>query len=137
MIKVSSKCVYAVSALFDLASHYDKGPVRIEDIAHRQGIPSDFLRQLLVSLKKMRFVESVRGTKGGYVLAKKPAEINVLEVVESIEGPINFMGAKVVDTVLRSYWERCQDDVAKTFDGTLEDMLHEKQKREESIIFHI
>lgn len=137
MIKISSKGIYGVAALFDLALFYGKGCIRIDDISHRQGIPSNYLRQLLITLKKMRFVKSVRGTQGGYVLARQPFKITVGEILESIEGPANFTGTKACDKTIVSYWADCQKEIEQIFKDTLEDLIHEKQKLEGSIVFHI
>jgi len=68
---------------------YEAGrPVQVKDIARRQGIPEDFLGQLMVALRKAGLVESVRGPSGGYVLARPPAEITLAEAIETLEGPL-------------------------------------------------
>ena len=76
--------------MLDMAQHYDEGPVQIGDIAKRQDISVKYLEQLIIPLKKANYVQSVRGPKGGHMLAKHPKEITVGEIVEVLEGEINL-----------------------------------------------
>src|ERR1041384_151238 len=87
-MRISHRCEYALRALFELAKSSREGPVRIEDIARRQTIPKKFLANLLVQLKRGRFVQSKKGPEGGYYLARSPRQINVGEVVRLLDGPI-------------------------------------------------
>src|SRR5574337_1979117 len=87
-MKVSTKGDYATRAMQDLALHYEKGPVQIEEIARRQHLPARYLEQILLSLKRAGFVESKRGMSGGYYLAKHPREITVGAIIRAMEGPI-------------------------------------------------
>jgi Rrf2 family protein len=76
--------------MLDLAQHYDESPVQIGEIAKRQDISVKYLEQLIIPLKKAHYINSVRGPKGGHVLAKPPQEITVGEIVELLEGGINL-----------------------------------------------
>ena len=78
--------------MLDMAQHYDEGPIQIRDMAKRQDISVKYLEQLIIPLKKADFVRSVRGPKGGYMLAKLPEEITVGEIVKVLEGGINLTG---------------------------------------------
>lgn len=71
--------------MLDMARHYDRGPVHLGDIAQRQGISAKYLEQIIIPLKKARYVDSVRGPKGGHILAKPPEEITVGEIVAVLE----------------------------------------------------
>lgn len=67
--------------------HYNKGPLRIEEIAQRQDIPVRYLEQLLLILKRGGYLESKRGVKGGYTLARAPHQITLGEIIRLMEGP--------------------------------------------------
>ncbi len=67
--------------------HYNKGPLRIEDIANRQDIPVRYLEQLLLILKRAGYLESKRGVRGGYALARAPHLITLGEIIRLMEGP--------------------------------------------------
>ena len=84
-MKLSTRSRYGTRLMLDMAQHYNQGPIQLGDIAKRQDISVKYLEQILIPLKKARFVDSVRGPKGGHVLAKPPEEITVGEIVALLE----------------------------------------------------
>ncbi|MEE9522564.1 MAG: Rrf2 family transcriptional regulator [candidate division NC10 bacterium] len=86
-MKITTKGDYATRALQELAMHYNKGPLRIEEIAQRQDIPVRYLEQLLLILKRAGYLESKRGVRGGYALARAPHQITLGEIIRLMEGP--------------------------------------------------
>ena len=72
---VSTKGRYALRTMVDLAIHGDGEPVKIKDIANRQGISGKYLEQIISVLNRAGYVRSVRGAQGGYLLRKAPEEI--------------------------------------------------------------
>jgi Rrf2 family transcriptional regulator, cysteine metabolism repressor len=91
VISVTSKSRYAVVALAELASAGDT-PIPIGQIAERRNIPVQFLEQLFSTLRRAGILVSHRGAKGGYTLARRPEEINVLEVVQALDGVVGQEG---------------------------------------------
>ena len=87
MISVTSKSRYAVVAMAELA-HAGERPVPIKELADRRGIPEQFLEQLFSTLRRAGLLTSRRGMKGGYTLSRPADEINVLEVVQALDGKI-------------------------------------------------
>ncbi len=78
---------YSLKALLLLAERYATTlPIRVEEIAEAQGIPENYLRRLLIELKRGGLVASQKGPSGEYMLAKPPARITMADVVEIIEG---------------------------------------------------
>jgi Rrf2 family protein len=104
-MKLTFKGDYALKAILDLSLHYGK-PQPIEDIAKRQDIPSKFLEQILLELKKGGFVKSIRGKKGGYMLSGDPKDITMGKVIRYIEGPVEPI-ACVNHKETCSYSARC------------------------------
>lgn len=88
-MKLTTKGRYAVTAMLDLALHYEKGAVTLADIAQRQGISLSYLEQLFAKLRRNGLVDSVRGPGGGYNLAKEPARISVADIVVAINENID------------------------------------------------
>ncbi len=83
-MKISAKTNYACKAILELALHWpNPEPVQIKTIAQRQKIPIKFLTHILIRLKELDIVESVRGQKGGYVLSKSPQEIRLSDIAKS------------------------------------------------------
>jgi len=87
-MKISTRARYGTRAMLDIALHNDEGAVMVKDIAARQKISSRYLEQLLLTLKLAGLLRSSRGTKGGFTLSKKPAQIRLLEIVEALDGSI-------------------------------------------------
>ncbi|MCP4666313.1 MAG: Rrf2 family transcriptional regulator [Deltaproteobacteria bacterium] len=89
-MKLSTRSRYGARLMVDLAEHYDEGPIQMGDIAKRQGISVKYLEQLIIPLKKSNFIQSVRGPKGGHMLARPPEKINLGEIVKVLEGGIDL-----------------------------------------------
>ena len=91
MISVTSKSRYAVVALAELARSGGR-PVPIAQIAERRGMPVQFLEQLFTTLRRDGLLQSQRGVKGGYRLARPADQITVLEVVQALDGKVGEEG---------------------------------------------
>jgi Rrf2 family protein len=91
-MKISQKGLYALQALMMLARAYERGAIRIRDIAYEEGLPEKFLELILLELKNARIVESVRGAKGGYQLRRPPSEVLMSDVIRLIDGPLAPFG---------------------------------------------
>ena len=92
-MKVSTRGDYAARALLSLTLHSDEPetmglPTSVRDIAERTGLPQPYLEQILLALKGAGLVRSKRGVGGGYVLARKPSDITLGEIVSAVDGPI-------------------------------------------------
>jgi Rrf2 family transcriptional regulator, cysteine metabolism repressor len=92
MISVTSKSRYAVVAMAELARSAEERPVPIATVAERRGMPVQFLEQLFSTLRRAGLLESYRGMRGGYTLARPADEINVLEVVQALDGKVGEEG---------------------------------------------
>jgi Rrf2 family protein len=84
-MKLSTRSRYGTRLLLDIAQHYNQGPIQLGDIAGRQDISVKYLEQIIIPLKKAHLIETVRGPKGGHLLARPPEEITVAEVVALLE----------------------------------------------------
>ena len=126
MLKLSTKGRYGLRAMVELSHAYGKGAVFMADIAERQGLTRKYLHALLTSLKKANLVESVRGARGGYLLARPPHLIRVSEVVEALEGSLAVVGCLETDNVCARYegcstravWKNVNDAIASVLSGT-------------------
>ena len=84
-MKLSSKSRYGTRLMLDLAKHYGGEFIQLKEIAGRQGISLKYLEQIMIPLKKAKYVKGVRGAKGGYKLSKAPEKITVGEIVAVLE----------------------------------------------------
>ncbi len=87
-MKLSSKGRYGVRALFHIAFHNHGRPTQMKEIADAERIPARFLEQIFQDLKRAGIVGAKRGPRGGYHLAKLPAEIRIGDVIRALEGTI-------------------------------------------------
>ena len=74
--------------MLELAINHQGGPLPLKTMAQRQGISAKYLEQLLIPLKGAGMVKSVRGARGGYLLAMDPGEIRLSAIVRALEGPV-------------------------------------------------
>jgi Rrf2 family protein len=87
-VRISAKTDYAVRAASELAAREEQWPVKAERLAEAQGIPLNFLENILGQLRQARIVESRRGPDGGFSLARPAKEITVADVIRAIDGPL-------------------------------------------------
>jgi Rrf2 family protein len=87
-MRISAKADYAVRAAVELAAAASEKPVKAERIATAQGIPLNFLENILGELRHAGIVRSHRGAEGGFRLARPPEQITVADVIRAVEGPL-------------------------------------------------
>ena len=146
-MRITYKGDYALKALLDLALHYAQGLSTIHDIAKRINAPVKFLEQVLLELKSGGFVESRRGKIGGYLLAKKPGQITLGEVVRFIDGPIEpiacvekgYTGCTdVYKCVFRGIWSDVGKAASEVVDNiTFEKLVSKIQVNRETVAYQI
>ncbi|HNZ28956.1 MAG: HTH-type transcriptional regulator IscR [Candidatus Aerophobetes bacterium ADurb.Bin490] len=87
-MNVSTKGRYALRALTHLAESFlknDNKPVSIKHISERENISNRYLENIFVTLRKASIIKSIKGEKGGFMLAKPPKDISVYDVLEAVE----------------------------------------------------
>lgn len=88
-MKISTRVRYAARALGELAQHWRDGtPLKLSEIAKRQGISKKYLEQLFLPLKAAGVIVSVRGPAGGYKLAKNPKDLTFFKLTKILEGSV-------------------------------------------------
>jgi Rrf2 family cysteine metabolism transcriptional repressor len=136
-MKLSTKGKYGVRAVFEIARNSGKGPLTIKEIGDRQGISLSYLEQILHKLGKAGLIESVRGPAGGYLLARKPAELTIGDIVRTLEGPIALSHClepgesgdcyQTDDCVARMVWSKVGAKIEEALDSiSFEDLLHQQ-----------
>jgi Rrf2 family protein len=91
MLRFTKRADYGLMAIHYIAVHEDVGAVSAKRIADEFHIPSELLAKILQRLAKKKLITSQNGPKGGYVLARRPTEISVGDVVRALEGPVNIV----------------------------------------------
>ncbi len=88
-MRLTTKGRFAVTAMIDLASRQESGPVTLNAISERQRISLSYLEQLFGRLRRCSLVKSVRGPGGGYRLARNMDEITVMDIVHAVDEPLD------------------------------------------------
>jgi Rrf2 family protein len=141
-MKISTKIRYGARAMLELAYRYGEGPVELREIAKKESISLKYLEQVIIPLRAAGLVKSIRGSKGGYSLAKRPSEICLNDLVEILEGPINLVEClkdpkacqRSPLCVTRDIWKEVSDAVNGIFHSiNLQDMIDRRKEKEERI----
>ncbi len=140
-MRISARCDYACRALLELSLHWpSQDPMRIHDLAERQGIPMRYLVQILIQLKRLGFVKSTRGKQGGYSLARPPTRIVLGEVIEAIGGellPIAETAGKE-KSVFADIWEEVEGAISLILGRvTFEDICQRVRGLDKVLIYQI
>ena len=137
-MRISTKGRYALRLMLDLGTNCSGDPIRLKDVARRQGISEKYLEQIISVLNKAGFVRSIRGPQGGYVLSKRPEEYTVGMILRLTEGslaPVDCVGEDPAGfcagecqmaraCVTRRLWKQLNDAINGVVDRvTLADLL--------------
>lgn len=143
-MKISTRGRYGLKAMVDLAVEYGNGPVNVGTLARMQAVSETYLEQLMGALKRAKLISSIRGAQGGYLLAKKPEDISVGEVLNVLEGTtvlIECVGSEVFDCdnactcSARPLWLKLQSKINNVLkETTIKDLADDYiiQKRRKS-----
>jgi Rrf2 family protein len=131
-MKLTTKTRYGTRLLLDLALHQDQGAVRVSEISLRQEISVKYLEQLIRPLKRAELIDSVRGPKGGHMLAKNPEKITLGQITRLFEGSSDLVEcisnsdkcAKATDCAVRSAWQEATRALFDKLDAiTIADLM--------------
>lgn len=133
-MKLSTRTRYGLRAIIELAQHEEKRPLQLKAIAERQDISVKYLEQLMSVLRSGAFVRSIRGSKGGYVLARPPEHIRLDEVLRCLEGPVTTAEctedrdycSRSADCAARDVWLKVEAAIKKVLSSiTLADLVEQ------------
>jgi Rrf2 family protein len=130
-MEISRRTDYGVRVILDLASLPQNGRVSTQEIANRQNIPSPFLAKIVSQLSLSGLVTTYRGAGGGVSLARPPAEISLLQVIEALEGPVRLNRCAIQPSLcprdgfcpIHSTWAQAQAELTSLLEATTFDCL--------------
>lgn len=141
-MKISTKGRYALRLLIDIATHQEEGFVSLKEVSCRQNISKKYLEQIVPMLSKSGILRTNRGNHGGYMLAVRPEDCTVGQVLRATEGnlaPVACLGNKVNDCPRAAtcsvlyVWEGLEQVVEKYLDGiSLQDILDKDHAAQEN-----
>lgn len=130
-MKLSMAAEFGVRGILCLAQEYGNGPLPLDEICRRRGLQKQYLTKIFGMLSRADLVDAVRGKGGGYLLAKPPSEISLLDVIEAVEGPlaVNLCQntppkCEDLDCLVRPVWTEVQGKVRSILSGsTLQELV--------------
>lgn len=136
MSGISTRGVYGLAAMFVLAKNTGK-TMQIKEISKEGHIPQSYLEQILATLRKNGLIQSIRGAQGGYLLALKPGQITIYQILECLEGSLYVTDSKSEIAALNLFWEDVQNHVQSQFELTLAELLEYQDKANQEFNYSI
>ena len=137
-MKLSTRGRYGTRAMLDLAMHDGEQPVLLRDIAKRQEISGRYLENIMGTLASNGLVNSVRGRKGGFSLAKEPSDIKLSQIIQAVEGSMSPVFCidnpksckRTTICITRDIWVKLGKAIVDVLDSiTLEDMVKMQKEK--------
>jgi len=142
-MKLSTRTRYGVRLMVALAIQYGKGPVFLKDIAKGEDISEKYLSLIIIPLRSVGLVNSIRGAHGGYNLSREPSQITLKEIVDVLEGNCSLVDcvknpsscSRVPICASHDIWAAIGEKISETLSAiTLETLVQRNQEKAENII---
>lgn len=143
-MRLTTKGRYGIKTMVVLASHYGKGPTSVRYICERENLSMDYIEQLFIKLRKRNLIKSIRGSRGGFLLARPPSKIKIGDIIKSIEEPLGLVPCiedwekcrtcpRYKRCTIRMLWEKMGDRIINILNSTtLKDLCPEWEKASSS-----
>lgn len=138
-MKITTRGRYAVMALVSLAGASHGNPVSLRDISRQENISELYLQQLFTRLRRRNLVKSVRGPGGGFILARRPSEITIGEIIRAAEEKTARIGCRnsgrkcgmIERCKTQNMWDTLESRIDEFLDSiTIENLfLHQAESR--------
>jgi len=139
-MKLSTRARYGVRLMLALAQNYGKDPLYLKDIAKQEDISEKYLSLIIMPLRGIGLVNSVRGAYGGYNLAKDPKQITLKEIIDLLEGDCSLVNCvkdpsscpRVSICASHDIWAILEGKISETLSSvTLDTMARMNQEKAE------
>lgn len=133
-MKVSTKGIYGLKALVDLAMHSSEDVVTLKSICERQGMSERYLEQIFSLLRKNGIIKGRKGSQGGYILSKSSEDFTIIEILRALEGDLACLtpteSQDHLDKIMRYFiWNKVDEAVINLLSNqTLKDLVDEYNK---------
>jgi Rrf2 family transcriptional regulator, cysteine metabolism repressor len=134
---ISTKGVYGLTAMYELSKHQEDSPMQIRDISANANIPQNYLEQLLSKLRRAELVKSIRGARGGYILARSAKDIKIVDILIALEDDIKIVDVKTDNPILNIFFDESKESMKKIFDIPLDKLDEYQEKYNEFLHYNI
>ena len=145
-MRVSARTRYGLRLIVCLALNHGKGSVFLKEIADKEGISEKYLSQIIIPLRGVGLVNSIRGAHGGYMLGKDPADITVKDIVKVLDKDLNFVKInekdisslrRTEDCINQFVWDKLEKSISKTLeDISLKSIVDNYRDNEDNILMY-
>ncbi|MCL4377018.1 MAG: Rrf2 family transcriptional regulator [Actinobacteria bacterium] len=142
-MRISTRTRYGIRLMMNLAGNYNNGYSLLKDIAKKEEISEKYLSLIVIPLKSAGFLNTIRGSRGGYSLSKEPSGIKVKDIIEVLEGDLCLLECvKNRESCSRSpacgsrdLWVGLSNAIAEYLDDlTLEDLVNLQSNKDEKLV---
>lgn len=137
IFSLTAKSRYGLPAVFRLARQTDGELVQVKELAGEEGIPIQYLEQILNRLVKSGLVRAIRGKNGGYRLARPADRTSFLEVLEALEGSLEVARGSKAGTAVHELFRSTEAVIRQTLDIPLSEVLEREAQAEGNYVFQI
>lgn len=123
MALFSTKSIYGLSAVAELIDATEQNPMNIKEIAKKTEISQNYIEQLFNMLKNSGIIKSLRGSKGGYFLAREAENISIKEILIALDGEIETTNQDIKNSDLLLYFYRKDEKLNELFDEPLSELF--------------
>jgi Rrf2 family protein len=144
-MKLSTRARYGVRLMVALAFNYDKGPVFLKDVAKGENISEKYLSLIIIPLRRIGLVNSIRGAHGGYILAKDPSQITMKDIIDVLEGDCSLVDCvrnpstcpRVPICASHDIWAIIGGKISETLNSiTLDTLVKMNQEKAQKTMMH-
>lgn len=140
-VRITSKGRYGLKAMMELAAVPGQDVLlKTREISERQSIPLKYLEQIINTLKKQNLVSSVRGSEGGYRLARPAHDISIFEILNSLEGDLSIIDKNDPSWGQGSqgvFWTELEDQIRRMLEIPLSDFCVQHQAAADGLMYYI
>ena len=144
-MRFSTRTRYGIRAMLELALHFGESPLQLKRISKSQGVSLKYLEQLMVLLKSAGLVKTVRGARGGYVLARPPDTIRLSDCVNCLEGHLAAVECvdddsfcrRSADCLTRQVWQQVSAAIESVLQSVNLQDLVDKTKKSSNLNYQI
>ena len=144
-MRISTRSRYGLRLMLQLAQNYGRGPMQLNDISEKEQISLKYLGQIIIQLKAAGLVTSIRGAQGGYLLARRPKDITLLDIVQKLEGDANLIDCidesancnRSSECIVQEVWKSLSAELKKSLKKFTLYSILEKKKNEDNYVYNI
>lgn len=143
-MKISTKGIYGLKAILDLAVNSCNDVVTLKSISERQNISEGYLEQIFSLLRKREIVKGRKGSQGGYTLVKEPKDVTIGEILRALEGelfqvdiPEEEKNSKMERCIEEKVWGSLRESINQVVDSvTLEELIEDYKKYDSKVTMY-